>query len=998
MADIAELGFKADTSGLVNAETALDGVTRKAGETEKATNGVVNGFTKGKGAASNFANEVSNGSKSLNVMSVAASGVTAALKYVFAAMSVLAPLALAAFSIEPLMRFHDALAEVTTLVDTTTFDMGKLANAALDFSAKYGGGAVKQVEAFNDIISAGNTDLVKASEILDASNKLAIGGATSVGVATDGLTNILGAYGDKVKSVTDVSDAMFIGVRDGKMKIDEFASSVGKAAPIAAQAGVSFDELTSAVAALTLQGLTASESVTGVRSMLTAILKPTSQATAEAKALGLEFNASALKTKGFAGFLADVMEKTHGSTDALAVLFSDVQALNAALAFSGTAGEAMNATLEHMATKAGATQEAFDKMTNSPGFQAGRVWSALEAEVLRTASAFAGPLTAALKFIADNMGAIVTAAKFVSVALIVLFGPTLVAMIGTATAAVWAFTAAIASNPIGLLAVGISAAIAYLTIFGTDIQWINDTLSLLGETASFVWNAIVEGVTWLVQNVTTAFQTMSDYVTSTFQLLGAYVAPAWEYISSGARAAADTILSVFSTLDSEFSSIFSRLGDFALIAFGTVMSYARSAANTVIGAFKSAIEIIGALWSALPGVVAQGVNAAVNVVISGVNIMIAKAVAGLNMLVGAVNAALSAVGAASRLGTVGVSEIGKVGALPKDQRDDPQPKGALGALGDNVGNIVSGNMSTDYIANIKKGADALALARQNANDATTAIGDLAKTSTGAGAAVADLGNAAAGPGTGGAGTGGSGKKGGAAGKIHELKDAAQEAAKAAADFIKGLFKSAIDDLIKAAEDGKITMKELAKIALDSLNKIADKLIDMALNKLFENALGGMGPANSADPWAGMRTTGSGGILGNVISWFAGLFAKGDVFRNGTDQKFASGSVVTRPTQFGMSGGRRGLMGEAGPEGILPLTRLSNGDLGVQSSGGAGGGNVQIGDVHVHYNLSGAIDGQTIQRQLAETAQSTAEATQEAVKRKMMGWINEFSDTGGFVSS
>ena len=52
-------------------------------------------------------------------------------------------------------------------------------------------------------------------------------------------------------------------------------------------------------------------------------------------------------------------------------------------------------------------------------------------------------------------------------------------------------------------------------------------------------------------------------------------------------------------------------------------------------------------------------------------------------------------------------------------------------------------------------------------------------------------------------------------------------------------------------------------------------------------------------------------------------------------KFATGGVVTRPTIFPFASGT-GLMGEAGPEAILPLSRI-NGELGVKAVGGGGGG-------------------------------------------------------------
>jgi lambda family phage tail tape measure protein len=61
------------------------------------------------------------------------------------------------------------------------------------------------------------------------------------------------------------------------------------------------------------------------------------------------------------------------------------------------------------------------------------------------------------------------------------------------------------------------------------------------------------------------------------------------------------------------------------------------------------------------------------------------------------------------------------------------------------------------------------------------------------------------------------------------------------------------------------------------------------------------------------------------------FARGGVFRGGRVQPFASGGVVAAPTYFPMAGGT-GLMGEAGPEAILPLGRGPDGRLGVAAGG------------------------------------------------------------------
>ena len=74
----------------------------------------------------------------------------------------------------------------------------------------------------------------------------------------------------------------------------------------------------------------------------------------------------------------------------------------------------------------------------------------------------------------------------------------------------------------------------------------------------------------------------------------------------------------------------------------------------------------------------------------------------------------------------------------------------------------------------------------------------------------------------------------------------------------------------------------------------------------------------------------GGVVGTLLP-----FAKGAAFDAGTVRAFAKGGVVAGPTAFPMRDGATGLMGEAGPEAVMPLARTPDGRLGVAAQGQGG---------------------------------------------------------------
>ena len=169
-----------------------------------------------------------------------------------------------------------------------------------------------------------------------------------------------------------------------------------------------------------------------------------------------------------------------------------------------------------------------------------------------------------------------------------------------------------------------------------------------------------------------------------------------------------------------------------------------------------------------------------------------------------------------------------------------------------------------------------------------------------------------------------------------------ETLKGLAFDIKDAFSQAFTDIIIKGGDVK-------EVLTDLLYTLAEMLFKVGTQKLFEN-IANQG-FNLLGNLFGGGITGYGGTGGLGGPNGAGFFnAMGNAFNQGRPVAFANGGIVGSPTLFDI-----GMMGEAGPEAIMPLTRGANGKLGVAASGG--GGNIQ-NNFNVTVNVSGKENGET----------------------------------------
>lgn len=191
-------------------------------------------------------------------------------------------------------------------------------------------------------------------------------------------------------------------------------------------------------------------------------------------------------------------------------------------------------------------------------------------------------------------------------------------------------------------------------------------------------------------------------------------------------------------------------------------------------------------------------------------------------------------------------------------------------------------------------------------------------------------------------------------------DSARNIAGQTKSLFGNAFSSMEDSIVNFAMTGKASFSDFAKSILADMARIATRQASSALLGSLVGAAASYFGGSAAGGGNGMAAGSAGATssnLGASQAGYTGMYAQamGGAWSGGV-QMFADGgaftnSVVSKPTAFGMANGKTGIMGEAGEEAIMPLTRTSSGKLGVMAMGGGGAGGTQI-NVEVHIDGDG----------------------------------------------
>ena len=292
--------------------------------------------------------------------------------------------------------YETSMAKVSTIADTSVVSMGQMSDAVLDMSNQTGIAATEIAESVYSAISAGQ-DTADAVQFVGESTKLAKAGFSDAGVALDVLTTIMNAYGLSADQVSNVSDRLIAAQNLGKTTVAELGSSMGKVIPTANMYGVNLDNIASAYVTTTKNGIATAESTTYINSMLNELGKSGSKVSQ----ILIESTGKSFKQLMDSGYsLTDVLgivsTEASNSGKSIGDMFGSQEAGKAAATLIQHT-EDFDDALKQMNASVGATDKAFEKVSNTSAAQFNKNLNLVKNAGIQTGQAFLNTFAPAIE-------------------------------------------------------------------------------------------------------------------------------------------------------------------------------------------------------------------------------------------------------------------------------------------------------------------------------------------------------------------------------------------------------------------------------------------------------------------------------------------------------------------------------------------------------------------------------------------------------------------------
>lgn len=273
------------------------------------------------------------------------------------------------------IQFDRALHNVNSIAQLSEGRLQALGKAVRGLAGQTAQAPKTLAAGLYDLVSSG-FKAKQSLEILRSSAKAATAGLTDTQTSTAAVAAVLNAYHRPAKAAADVSDVLFQTVNRGVITFEQLAQNIGDVLPFASTLGVNLNQVGAAVSTMTKEGISAPETMTRIKAVMSALIKPSNDLQKAYKTLGVSSGEQLIKQKGFQGALEALVGTTNGGKDAIAKLFRNIRALGGVFALTGGNAKTARGDVAAFKDVAGATDKALSQQAKSVSYQ----WNQLKAQ------------------------------------------------------------------------------------------------------------------------------------------------------------------------------------------------------------------------------------------------------------------------------------------------------------------------------------------------------------------------------------------------------------------------------------------------------------------------------------------------------------------------------------------------------------------------------------------------------------------------------------------
>ena len=278
-------------------------------------------------------------------------------------------LALGGASVKLATDFQTSMTKISTLVGASAKDLKEYEAGIMSLSEKVGVSAAKLADGLFFITSAGFQGK-QGLDALEVSAKAAAMGMGEMSSIANALTSIMTAYEKENMTSAKAGDLLHETLKQGKFEAGQFMDKLGSVIPVAAGAGVSFEELGAAAATMSKLSGDAAVTLTSMKSMMTALMNPTAQQKEILKDLEINTEQLAKMTSdSLLGALKFLHSNLKDNNEQLLKMFGGSKSVVGMLSTIGLQSETYAEVLDGMHNSLGNVNNGFDTLSGTAGFK-----------------------------------------------------------------------------------------------------------------------------------------------------------------------------------------------------------------------------------------------------------------------------------------------------------------------------------------------------------------------------------------------------------------------------------------------------------------------------------------------------------------------------------------------------------------------------------------------------------------------------------------------------